>query len=317
MRLQPLLSPQKGAQWCQKCTSYLSSPTSRVAASSHKIRLLGKTAKRATHLDVVGVRHFRSARIMGLRKNKSWLGNLFMVLLQLGLTAGAYPQNAPSPTSSELPDSPGALPSERIPETTTGSVISTEPNRRLKKYSLVISPDELAGPLTTGDKLKLSVISRITLSEAGTTLFYAGISQLGDTRPHYGTDSGAFGQRLGAFAIKQTTQSIFAYGIYASLFHDDPRYYIMGRRESIKRRAIYSATRLLITRKDNGSAAFNWPRLAGIASATALTNAYYPVEDRGVGNTFIGFANSLGTSVLNNEIHEFIGDAFQLVRHKK
>ena len=254
---------------------------------------------------------------MSLRKNRFRLGNSFVILLYLGLATGGYSQNALSPVSSDLPDSPGALLDERIPEPATESVISSEPNRRFKKYSLVVSPDEIAGPLTPGDKLKLSVISRITLSEAGTTLFYAGISQLGNTRPHYGTDSGAFGQRLGAFAIKQTTQSIFAYGIYASLFHDDPRYYIMGRRESIKRRAIYSATRLLITRKDDGTAAFNWPKLAGIASATALTNAYYPAEDRGVGNTFIGFANSLGTSVLNNEIHEFIGDAIQLVRHKK
>jgi hypothetical protein len=171
-------------------------------------------------------------------------------------------------------------------------------------------------PLSGGDKLELAVVSRLTLSDLASTLFGAGWSQMRDSAPHFGADSGAFGERLGALAVKQTTQSIFSYGIYAGMFHDDPRYYVMGRQKNLGARALYSASRLVIARKDDGGAAINWPKFAGIASATALTNAYYPPRDHGFSNGAAAFGVSLGTSILNNEIHEFLGD-LHLLHHNR
>ena len=83
------------------------------------------------------------------------------------------------------------------------------------------------------------------------------------------------------------------------------------------KRIIYSATRLVITRKDDGTSATNWPKFAGVVTAAALSNAYYPQRDRGPLNTTYSVISSFGTSILNNEIHEFIGDAVKIVRHKK
>jgi hypothetical protein len=184
-----------------------------------------------------------------------------------------------------------------------------------RKFHRVVQPYEAGQPLNSADKLKLSIMSRLTMSDVASTVFSAGWSQLRDSSPHYGTDSGAFGERLGALALKQTTQSIFNYGIYASLFHDDPRYYVMGRQRNVGVRALYSASRLVITQTDDGKAAINWPKFAGIASATALTEAYYPAQDRGLGSRTTAFGESLWTTILNNEIHEFIGDGLRLMRH--
>ena len=119
--------------------------------------------------------------------------------------------------------------------------------------------------------------------------------------------------------LSRRRSPIFSYGIYAGLFHEDPRYYIMGRQKNIGVRALYtspSASRLVVARKDDGGAAINWPKLAGIASATALTNAYYPVRDQGFSNGAASFGVSLGTSILNNEIHEFLGD-LRLLHHDR
>ncbi len=159
-------------------------------------------------------------------------------------------------------------------------------------------------------------MSRLTLSDIASTAFSAGWSHIRDSPPHFGTDSGAFGERLGALALKQTSQSIFNYGIYASLLHDDPRYYVMGRQGSIGVRALYSASRLVITQRDDGRAAINWPKFAGIASATALANAYYPPRDRGFAHGAAAFGISLWTSILNNEIHEFVGHGLRQLRHR-
>jgi hypothetical protein len=219
---------------------------------------------------------------------------------------------------ANLPDAPSAAAAVGIPNPFAEYISDTQARTRpARKFHRVVHADEIAPPLTAGDKFELAIMSRLTVTDVFSTAFSAGLSQWRDSRPHYGVDEGAFGERLGGIALKQTTQSIFSYGIYAAAFHDDPRYYIMGDGHSVAKRAVYSATRLVITRKDDGSAAANWPKFAGIVSAAALSNAYYPQRDRGPLNTTYSVLNSFATSVLNNEIHEFIGDAAKILHHKK
>ena len=42
-------------------------------------------------------------------------------------------------------------------------------------------------------------------------------------------DSGAFGERLGAAGIRDTTQGVFTDSVFAPLLHEDPRYYMAGQ----------------------------------------------------------------------------------------
>lgn len=65
------------------------------------------------------------------------------------------------------------------------------------------------------------------------------------------------------------------------------------------------------------SPAINWPKLAGIATSTTLTPAYYPTVDHGFGNESKAFATSLATSILNDELHEFGGGLIHMIRHSK
>lgn len=238
-------------------------------------------------------------------------------------------QPAATFTTTELPDSPGALlaaSSSSSDSTINAPDAPTLPTRDLestsvlvpaRKYHRVVRPYEEAGPLTGFDKIKLSIISRATIGEVAGTAWAAGWSQWRQSRPHYGEGTEAFEKRLGALAIKQTSQSFFTYGVYAAAFHDDPRYYVMGSTMKPLKRLIYSAERTIITQKDDGSPAMNWPKLAGIASSTALTTAYYPTVDHGFGNESKAFGTSLATSILNDELHEFGGDLFHMIRRNK
>src|ERR1700748_841498 len=99
-------------------------------------------------------------------------------------------------------------------------------------------------------------------------------------------------------------------------FHTHRRYISMGHGHRVGKRILYSATRLVITKKDDGTSATNWPKFAGVVSAAALSNAYYPQRDRGPLNTTYSVLSSFGTSVLNNEIHEFIGDAAKIIHRR-
>lgn len=243
-----------------------------------------------------------------------------------GQTQHEYSPPTAVAATTELPDSPGALlfsstsasdPTPDAPVVTTRDLESTSVLVPARKYHRVVRPYEEAGPLTGFDKIKLSIISRATFGEVAGTAWAAGWSQWRQSRPHYGEGTEAFEKRLGALAIKQTSQSFFTYGVYAAAFHDDPRYYIMGSTMKPLKRLIYAAERTVITQKDDGSPAINWPKFAGIASSTALTTAYYPAVDHGFGNESKAFATSLATSILNDELHEFGGDLIHMIRHNK
>ncbi len=173
-------------------------------------------------------------------------------------------------------------------------------------------------PLSAEQKFEMSFRSRLAFGAIGSAIFGAGERQLFNSRPHYGTDSGAFGERLGAAELKQVTESFFSYGLYASAFHEDPHYYVMGPGpgHGIVHRAVYSASRVLLTRSDDGGTSVNWAKLAGMGSATALTNAYYPPQDRGVGETMSAYGSSLASSVLTLELHEFVPDLMHAIRHR-
>lgn len=227
--------------------------------------------------------------------------------------------------TTELPDSPDTLltastsasTAPDAPVVPTRDIESTSVLVPARKYHRVVRPYEEAGPLTSFDKIKLSILSRATVGEAVGTAWSAGWSQWRDSRPHYGTDTEAFEKRLGALALKQTSQSLFTYGVYAAAFHDDPRYYVMGPTVKPVKRLLYAAERTIIAQKDDGTPAINWPKFAGIASSTALTTAYYPAVDHGFGNESKAFATSLATSILNDELHEFGGDVIHMIRHNK
>ena len=57
-----------------------------------------------------------------------------------------------------------------------------------------------------------------------------GWEQLINSNPQYGTDSGAFGERLGAAALLQNSRAVLSDGIMAAIFRQDPRYYRQGHR---------------------------------------------------------------------------------------
>ncbi len=150
------------------------------------------------------------------------------------------------------------------------------PAPRLAKY---IEPDQHAATLTSKDKLELSVWEQVQPYAVGTEIMAAGWEHLLNSNPHYGSDKAGFGERLGAAAIRQTSQAVFSDGVFAALLHQDPRYYRKGS-GSIAGRIVYSATRVIITRTDAGNEAPNYSQMLGYAGASALTMTYYPGRQR-------------------------------------
>ncbi len=145
----------------------------------------------------------------------------------------------------------------------------------------------------------------------------AGYEHALNGEPNYGTDRGAFGQRLGAAAIRESTQGFFTDSVFSPIFHEDPRYYVQGEGHGFFYRTMYAVTRPLITRTDSGRNSVNGALLAGYAASTALTYTYYPPINRNFHDTASIFGGSLGGAALGFFVSEFSDDALKAIHLRK
>jgi hypothetical protein len=175
----------------------------------------------------------------------------------------------------------------------------------------------MAQPMSAHDKSVGGLRHSVSLFSASGWLSSAGWAQLNNGIPNYGTDKGAFGQRLGTAAIHGTSNGIFSSSIFAPLFHEDPRYYIMGRGNNFFKRAIYAATSTVITRTDDGHATPNFALWAGNAAGAALTVTYFPAKNTSGKEVVKTFGTSIGGSAVGFFVREFIGDALERAHLKR
>jgi hypothetical protein len=244
------------------------------------------------------------------------LSCFFVAALSLPGTARAV-----ASSDSELPDAPQPTAAVTAAQDTSEQSSSSQkipfplppkPPARLAKY---ISTGQTTDRLSAKEKLELSGWEQLQPYAFATQLLGAGWEQLLDSNPQYGTDAGAFGQRLGAAALLQNSRAVLSDGVLAGLFHQDPRYYRQGHR-TVKERAFYAAERVFVIRSDDGNSQPNYSQLLGNAAATALTMTYYPAVSATWPKTAKGYGISLAQGALGNEIHEFTPFVERMVFHR-
>ena len=223
------------------------------------------------------------------------------------VTTASLP-DAPSPTSSSLgaDGQSGIAPSPGSANRTVAA-----------KYAGIILPGQTSVPLTTGNKIAYSFTDAFNpFALAGVTAS-AVYSHVVNSAPRYGTNAQAFGRREGVSALRNTIQTLSTDAVFAPIFHDDPRYYELGPPHKFFPRVAYAATRVVITRSDDGHSRLNAPLLLGYGVAAGMNNLYYPDQDRGAKQTFESYGGSLVGAALGMEANEFLDDALRMVHLRK
>jgi hypothetical protein len=246
------------------------------------------------------------------------------------IQAGSVQTSATTETTAalSLPDSPGSVAVREssssdpdIADRPAASDPVATSVRRLHKglshHDITIEPGQIVPRLTDHQKMVLGLEQSFTLFSAVGWTASAGYSHLINGSPNYGTDSGAFGMRLGATALRATSENILGNAVFAPLFHEDPRYYKMGKGHNPVKRAAYAATRALITRNDDGEARPNFSLLSGNLAGAALTNTYYPQMNQGFEQTAKTFGTSIGGSAIGFVVSEFLYDALDYAHLQK
>lgn len=148
-----------------------------------------------------------------------------------------------------------------------------------------------------------------------TTAFDASLAQLSDDWPAYGQGMEGYGKRYGAMLANHEAASFFQSFLLPTVFHQDPRYFRQGSGEHLLPRVGYSASRVFVTRADDGHATFNTSLVLGLLLVASLTNSYYPRSQRGFEETMSRFGGGLISSAQNNLLREFWPD-FTRLFHK-
>lgn len=183
------------------------------------------------------------------------------------------------------------------------------------------SPTPLT-PLTGGQKVRRSLRAAfLSPVPYAVSAFNAGITQIGEDRlPHKdtGDELADWGSRTARVFATRTTYTFFGNGVYPALFKQDPRYE-RSRHKGLGRRALHAASRVFVTRDDDGNLEPNYSRFAGSLTANALANIWErstPGRDRvGADATMRRFARSFATGALTNIIfREFGPDIFRIFR---
>lgn len=216
---------------------------------------------------------------------------------------------------NELPEAP-AVP--LVLEGQAGSLSTPSTTSQIApKYKGTILPGQSAQPLTAGDKVRFGFVQAVQPFNILSWGVSSAYSQAVDSTPHYGQGWGPYGQRYGAAAARGTMQTLGTDSLFAPLFHDDPRYYELGRQHKILNRGIYAATRVVITRSDSGKQRVNLPLLAAYAVSAGASNAFYPQRDRSGTQTVENYGSSLGGAALGFLFNEFLDDGLRIAHLRK
>ncbi len=170
-------------------------------------------------------------------------------------------------------------------------------------------------PLTVGQKFRLATASAIDWAVWPFNGALAAIAQAKNDPDAWGQGWGAYGKRYGASYADNTIGTFMTTAIFPSLLHEDPRYYRMAEGK-ISHRIYYSANRLFVTRTDSGEARFNYSESIGNAAAAAISNVYYPAEERTASRNATTFALLILYDGLSNELKEFWPDVRRKLAHK-
>jgi len=174
-----------------------------------------------------------------------------------------------------------------------------------------------AQPITPHDKVLLGLKDLVSPLDALGMLTSAGYSFALKGEPNYGTDSGAFGETLGAAAIRETTEGIFTDTVFAPLLHEDPRYYVEGSKYGFFHRFAYAGTREIFTRTDAGHSSVNGAMILGYAASSALSYTYYPKINKNFDDTAATMGGSLGGAAIGFLVSEFSDSVLQALHLEK
>jgi hypothetical protein len=168
-------------------------------------------------------------------------------------------------------------------------------------------------PLSSGQKFKLFFKSETDPWPFLLAGAVAGIGLAEDSYPSWGQGAQGYAKHYGAAYSDAFIGNFFGNALLTSLWHEDPRYFQKGTGSAFHR-FLWAASSSVWCKRDNGKFGPNYANVVGNLIGAAISDTYYPANQRTVGNTISNGFTVTAQGVIGAEIIEFWPD---LVRHHK
>jgi hypothetical protein len=219
---------------------------------------------------------------------------------------------APEPQQSQNPDADQRKSGEQaIPESRRQPkrILGIMPNYR------AVSAGAIPPPPTLKQAFKIATQNSFDYSSFIFVGFTSAIADAEGTHKQLGHGiPGYWGYYWRGFVDKVDGNYLVIFAL-PTIFHQDERYYAMGK-GNVAKRALYAASRILITPDYHGHNSFNASEMLGRALAQGISATYYPSADR----TFSALATKWGYSLMRdactNTFREFWPDIATHVLHR-
>lgn len=233
---------------------------------------------------------------------------------ELVLLAPAQQTQSTSDSITPAPTDPSSAAAKEKPERKKGKEESPEQSNRMfwvvPNFAAVSANTQLP-PLSSHDKFVLAWHDSFDYSSFVWTGILATQSLMLNSDPELGHGFRGYTRYYWRTFVDGVSGTYFTEAIIPSITHEDPRYYTLGR-GGFFRRAGYALSRTVVTRTDSGHTTFSWSEVGGNACEAALSNLYYPPQERGLHQTLRGWGTQMESAALNNIVKEFWPD----IRHK-
>ena len=174
-----------------------------------------------------------------------------------------------------------------------------------------------AVPLSAGQKWKLASRSAIDPFYIEYALFVGGgYSELVDSHSGYHWGPAGYFKRVGANYADNINGALIGNGLLPILLHQDPRYFRLGT-GSFGRRFLHAAISTVICKGDNGRSQPNVSNVLGNFISGAISNAYYPADERGVKLTLENGLQVTALGAVGGQLLEFGPDLNRIILHHK
>ena len=199
----------------------------------------------------------------------------------------------------ELPDAPSALlypqtqqtpaaqPAPATPQKTTVNPDAVSPNGNQQTKRVLgivpnfssVSADVKLPPQTAKQKFTLAAKNSFDYSSFIIVGIQSGISMGSKSYPEFHQGAAGYARYYWHTLADTADENFFVSGIGPVVFHQDNRFYTLGH-GSFGKRSWYAVTRVLVTRRDNGSETFNFSEVVGSGAAAGVGSLYYPSQYR-------------------------------------
>jgi hypothetical protein len=240
-----------------------------------------------------------------------------MALAAVLACGSSFAQQTPPP-APEIQNSQTGKPEQKTQQPRREKAEGQEEKTEPRLFKVIPLGDVATGktkPLSSKEKLGLFLRDARQPFILVPPLLGTGFSEALLDNSGFGWGPAGFGKHYGAATATEVSSHLLGTWVFASLLHQDPRYYPKWS-GSVGSRISYAVSRAVITRADGGARQINYSQLLAVLTASAISNSYYP---EGIGHTAGTASTSLAVAASFNVVREFLPDIRRLTArgHRK